>query len=189
VVHLFDDAGSVCRSVAEFLREGAINDETLLVVTSADHWETIAARLETCGHSVDRLVRSSQLTVRDSREMLNAFMKHQRPDRALFDSTVGALVRELSARGRPVRIYGDMVDALAAEGAYDAAVKLERLWNQLVKRERLVLYCGYAAVHFGDPRSAAALRAICRSHSHIKCGPDDELGSFLFQTHVGEPSL
>jgi hypothetical protein len=41
------------------------------------------------------------------------------------------------------------------------------------------LFCGYSAVHFGDPRSAAALQAICRAHTHVRASSDDDLGAFL----------
>ena len=126
-----------------------------------------------------RSSRSGQLTVRDAAETLKTFMRLGRPDRELFEDSVGALIRDLSGRGAPLRIYGEMVNLLAAEGDYRAAHELEELWNDLGRRSAYRLFCGYAAAHFGDPRTLGALRRICASHSQVLSSPQDVLGSFL----------
>jgi hypothetical protein len=98
----------------------------------------------------------------------------------LFAATVEALVEGQTAfRTRPVRIYGEMVDVLAAERQYNAALELEELWNDLAKRHRFTLLCGYTAGHFGDPHNAADLRHICAAHSMVTVDPEDVLASFL----------
>jgi hypothetical protein len=89
------------------------------------------------------------------------------------------LIRQLSANGKPLRIYGEMVNVLAAQGEYQAAHQLEELWNDLGRRNRFTLFCGYAASHFGDPRTAEALHGICDTHSQVLSSPQDVLGSFL----------
>jgi hypothetical protein len=112
---------------------------------------------------------------------LKGFLRRDTPDRALFNATVGALVTELAGSGRPARIYGEMVDVLAAQGAYAAACELEELWNALGTRHPFTLLCGYRAAHFGDPRKADGLRRICAAHSELLSNPSDVLGSFLLR--------
>jgi hypothetical protein len=183
LVQLFDDHRSLVLSVSEFLREGIETGEVLLVVCTADHWNAIAFTLSRSWVRVTEAIECGQLVVRDAAETLDAFMRLDRPDRALFDEHIGALVREraLWAKGwsKPLRIYGEMVDLLAGMDNHRGALELEELWNELAERESFTLFCGYCSAHFGDPHTAHALQAIYRSHSHVRSDARDVLGSFL----------
>jgi hypothetical protein len=183
-VQLFDDLNSLAEAVSAFLLDGFAQGDTLLVVSRHAQWRSIAAQLREAGVPVDDIARSGQLTVRDAADTLKRFMPVGRVDAGLFDRSVGALVRELAFRGKPLRIYGEMVDLLALDADFRAAQRLEELWNELGERQSLTLFCGYSAVNFGDPRTAEALRRICDSHSHVRSNPRDLLGSFLLRTHA-----
>lgn len=184
LVQLFDSPESLADTVSEFLLEGFQRGETLLVVSTQNHWDDMATRLTVQGVSLDDAFGSGQLTMRNASETLRLFMRNGTPDRSLFEASVGQLVRELAARGKGLRIYGEMVDRLAAEGDYRSAQALEELWNGLSERESFVLFCGYSAVNFGDPRNAEALRSICAAHSHVRSNPIDVLASFLLRAHA-----
>jgi hypothetical protein len=178
VVQLFDDDQSLVISVSEFLREGLAAGDTVLVVSTPDHWNAMASKLNG-GIRLTAALEGGQLTVRNAAELLDGFMQGGRPDRGLFNAHVGALVGELARRAKPLRIYGEMVDILAAMDNYHGARQLEELWNELGERESFTLFCGYCAANFGDTRHAAALQAICRSHSHVRADFRDALASFL----------
>jgi hypothetical protein len=178
LVQLFDDDQSLVMLVSEFLSAGLVAGDTVLVVSTPDHWNAMACKLEG-GVRLTAALEGGQLTVRNAAELLDGFMQDGRPDRGLFNAHVGALVRDLASRATPLRIYGEMVDILAAMGNYHGAQQLEELWNELAERESFTLFCGYCAAHFGDPRHAAALKAICRSHSHVRADFRDALASFL----------
>jgi hypothetical protein len=183
LVQLFDSEESLADAVSAFLHEGFTKGETLLVVMDERRWYAVAMRLSSCGVPVDEAIRSGQLTVRDAAETLKRFLRGGRPDDDLFEDTVGAVIRELSAHGRPLRVYGEMVNVLAAHGDYGAAHELEELWNDLGRRSEFRLFCGYTAAHFGDPRTGHSLRLICGSHSQVLSSPEDVLGSFLVHAH------
>jgi hypothetical protein len=72
-----------------------------------------------------------------------------------------------------------MVDILATHGDYWAAEQLEQMWQALSAECSFTLLCGYASAHFADPRTADALAAICRSHTHASVKPTDLLGAWL----------
>ena len=185
LVQLFDDLSSLSDGVARFLHDGFTKGNALLVVATAEHWDAIATRLGARGCTVPEWVQHERLVVLDAHETLASFMKAGRPDAILFDETVGALVRTLSAGGRPLRIYGEMVDVLATEAMYTGARELEDLWNRLAERESFMLFCGYDSSNFGNPVTGAALRSICQLHSRVQCAPGDVLGSFLLHTYAG----
>jgi hypothetical protein len=185
LVQLFDSDESLADAIGAFLHEGFVRGETLLAVMEEQRWYGVAMRLSSRGVPVDEVMRSGQLTVRAAAETLKTFMRLGRPDRHMFEDSVGALIRDLSGRGAPLRIYGEMVNLLAAAGDYRAAHELEELWNDLGRRSAYRLFCGYAAAHFGDPGTLGALRRICASHSQVLSSPQDVLGSFLLNAYVG----
>ena len=179
LVQLFDSDGSLVEAVAAFFAEGLRRNETMLAVMDEERWYSVAMRLGAAGLPIDEALRCGRMTVRSAAHTLKKFMRPDGPDPRLFAASVGTLVSGLAAWGRPIRIYGEMVNVLAAQGEYAAAHELEEFWNTLGMQKELKLFCGYSAAHFGDPIHAEALRRICASHTEVLSSPDDVLGSFL----------
>jgi len=178
-VQLFDSDESRADAVADFFGEGFLNGDSMLAVVDTRHWYAIAMRMVANGLPVDDAMRVGQFVVRDAEATLETFMRRDRPDPRLFVATVGTLVSGLAARGRRLRIYGEMVDVLAAQGDYAAARELEEMWNELGSYRAFTLFCGYNAAHFGDPRNAVDLRRICTAHSDVRSDRRDPLAEFL----------
>ncbi len=185
-VQLFDSTETRAEAVAAFVRDGLLRGEVVLIVLTEEHWDAVARRLRAAEVPVSATQASGQLVVRDAHGTMLVFRRHGVIDRHIFDRTVGALVRRLRAGGNQLRIYGEMVDLLAAEGDYRAAIQLETLWNTLATHEPFTLFCGYSASHFGNPAHAEALGTICGSHTHVRVNPRDMLGSFLVKMHAGD---
>jgi len=183
LVQLFDGPDSLATAVSSFVCEGLAQGDTVLVVSAAERWPSIASRLIELGVSATDCMANGQLVALNAEDLLQQFIKNQRPDPRLFEESVGATVRSLASRPAPLRIYGEMVDILAAKGEYRAAHELEELWNGLAERESFTLFCGYSAEHFGDPRTADSFRSICRAHSCLRLDPRDVLSSFLVQAY------
>jgi len=167
------------RTVSRFLLDGYRSGECLLVAATAAHWALIAESLEKQGCPVGDAVKDGQLTVQDANDTLQAFMRGGVPDPIRFFEAVGSVVRRLGAQDRGLRVYGEMVNILAESGDYDAAYRLEEIWNDLAAHQSLSLFCGYLSAHFSDARTATALGRICRAHTHVQTSPADELAGFL----------
>ncbi len=179
-VQLFDGQDSLTDSVAVFIRDGLQAGDRLLVAMTRQNWDATACRLRGQGLDTSKAMAAGCLTVLDAAATLATFMCNGRPDRERFEGSVGALVHALSDGGR-LRIYGEMVNLLATEGEFRAALELEELWNELGKREPFLLLCGYASVNFGDPKFTDALRMTCRAHSSVRANPRDVLATFLME--------
>jgi hypothetical protein len=175
----FDDDASLAAAVASFAADGWHQGDSLVIVATARHWAAIHPRLEAAGTAVAQAIASGRLIVRDARLTLDMLRRDERIDAVRFDATLASLVRTLAGRGRPVRIFGEIVDLLAAAGDFESAEQLEALWNGLAYRQPFRLLCGYSAATFGDPGSRAALRRVCGAHEHVHTDPGDVLGSFL----------
>jgi MEDS: MEthanogen/methylotroph, DcmR Sensory domain len=180
IVQFFDTTESLGAAVSEFVRDGLVARDTVLVAAGGDTWTNVAARLVRRAVDVNGAVTRRQLVVLDAATTLSRFIASSGPDRARFDSVVGGRVRELARTtcGR-LRIYGEMVDVLAADAEFHAAVALEDLWNQLAQTVAFSLFCGYSSAHFGPQHNAEALQLILRCHSATRVDPEDALASWL----------
>ena len=178
-VQLFDSTPSRAAGISSYLLKGLQHGNSVLVVATPAHWEATKKLLEREGIDIDKAIADGTLTVLDAAATLSKFMRGNAPDPAKLEDVVGGLVGRLAQRPGRLHIYGEMVDVLAETGNYRGAHRLEELWNGIASRTPFELFCGYTSGHFGDHRSAAALRAICDAHAHVHTTPADELGTFL----------
>jgi hypothetical protein len=181
-VQLFDTLPSRAGAVARFVADGLAAGDTVLVVAQPQHWTAIVQEVEKRGCSENAALQSGQLTYLNAANVLQQFLVDGLPNQDGFDHVVGALVRRLAAKGRPLRAYGEMVDLLAAERNFAGALSLEECWNALAGEVPFALFCGYTSAHFAAQKSATALELVCRCHSAVKIDPADELGSWLLSS-------
>lgn len=83
-----------------------------------------------------------------------------------FADIVGSLI--VRARGestRQVRVFGEMVALLWADGDRNGALVLEELWNDLTRRMSFPLLCAYPASFFStDAESVTHVADISSLH-------------------------
>jgi anti-sigma regulatory factor (Ser/Thr protein kinase) len=101
----------------------------------------------------------------DAAETLAGFMRDGRVDRDAFFATVGRVVRQAAATGRPVRAFGEMVALLWEAGDVAGAIELETLWNELQAEVEFSLYCAYRSESVSG--NEGALGQICHLHSAV----------------------
>jgi signal transduction histidine kinase len=90
-----------------------------------------------------------------------------RPDKGRFESTIGPVIRTARGGDRRVLAFGEMVALLYAEGNRDAAIQLEKLWNDLALRETFALLCAYPIASFDDAGHAKPFAEINEAHSGV----------------------
>ena len=181
-LQLFDSRNSLANAVACFADEGLKCGDQVLLVMRPVNWDATAECLRQRGIPLREALASGRLTVLGAAATLQSFMRYGSVDQERFEDTVGTLIHTLSSASGALRVYGEMVDLLAAEGDFRGALELETVWNALRERESFQLFCGYSAVNFGDPRVSEELRLISHAHSHVHTNPSDVLGTFLLQT-------
>lgn len=179
IAQLFDDAASLGESVGAFFEEGYQNGETLLLVARPAHSIATLKWLAAHGYPADDMIASRQLTVLDAATTMGALCLGGRPDPARFEARAASLVRSLLAQGHRLRIYGEIVDLFAERGQFDIAHDLEQMWMALAETCEFAMFCGYQSKHFGDPRSAPSLDALCSLHDHVAAASNDMLATWL----------
>ena len=98
------------------------------------------------------------------------------PSPVAFERVIGGLLDSLGERfpERRIRAFGEMVNILSERGERDAAVELEELWNRLAHTRNFTLLCGYRLDVFDRTSQVDALPDVCRLHTHVAPGPDNE---------------
>ena len=177
IVTFFDSDASRAAAVAAFVLEARSRNEPVAVLATGTHWEAIVgaagdrANVFSCG------LADGTIAFRDAEVLLYEISRAGVPDRALFQAAIAELQRSLP-QGR-MHVYGELVDLLAARGEFDAALRLEQLWNEVLARQPIALLCGYDATVFAPDRATARLGSVCECHTAIRMSPDDTLGNWL----------
>ncbi len=121
----------------------------------------------------------------DAAEVLATFTPAGRIDAEAFRREVGSVVAAAAASGRPVRVYGEMVELLWDAGKVVAALELEELWNAVVREHHCLLMCAYRSTSVSGSDHAEALQRVCRLHSAVIT----PLAGEHLETGCGEPAV
>jgi PAS domain S-box-containing protein len=156
-VRFYDDDDLLLDEVAAFVGQALRTRGRGLVIATPAHCEALAQRLDAL---------AQQVTWLDAEATLATFMVGGQPDRQRFDAVVGTAVAAAGAGGANVHAFGEMVALLCARGQVEAALQLERLWNELAQRMEFSLFCAYPWSLFPTAELADAFQHVCAEHQH-----------------------
>ncbi len=168
-VQVYGDPAELATSVAAFFAAGFDRGHPGVVVAQAEQTQAFARGLAERGWDVEDAESCGLLVTADAEQTLAALLDGDRPSPELFERVVGGLLdrAESGSGGREPRVFGEMVDLLCRRGRPDAAFELEELWNDLGRRRRFSLLCGYQLDVFDPQAQAALLPHLCSLHSHV----------------------
>jgi hypothetical protein len=170
VVQFFGrDEQRLAANVARFLADALTSGGAALVIAGESRRVLFERELASLG-SVWPADWRARVVWRDDAQTLAEFMRDGRPNRERFEATVGAMAEDLSRRFGRVRAYGEMVGRLWNDRSFGAAIALEQLWNELVNRTGVGLFCGYAIDVLGEDFQMPALRAVLMEHGSVVTG-------------------
>ena len=163
----YESDAFLLNSLSAFVSAGLRSGDAVIIVATKKHRETLEELLEGAGLSVVAASASGQYVSLDASELLARFMVDGEPDPARLNELVSPIFATATAGGRRLRIFGEMVALLWAEGKGEAAIRLEELWNQLQEAHPFSLFCGYPISAFGGKALAQSLRDVCETHSRV----------------------
>jgi hypothetical protein len=161
-VQFYNDDVFLIDAVSAFITAGAKENATIIVVATEKHCEELRNTLQALGNSGG----DDKVIYLDAFDLLSDFMVHGWPNQTRFASTVGGIVERAALRG-PVRIFGEMVAVLWAQGKTRAAIRLEELWNELATRHAFSLLCAYPTSSFPDQQNNLSFLQVCDTHTHV----------------------
>lgn len=167
LVEFYEGDGALAESVADHVVPGLRADDAVLVVATERHRHLFEAAVTGAGADVNTARQEGRYVDLDAGGTLSQFMVDGMPDPLRFAASVGRLVAGLASTGRAVRIYGEMVAVLWAEGNVPAALALEDLWNELATLQPFSLLCAYPVTAFDAAETTGSFRAVCEQHALV----------------------
>ena len=163
-VHLLDN---LCTLFAERLSAG----ESVVAAMTKSHRSGVEKRLIAEGIDMSGATKNGRLTILDADQALGEFMEANGPNRERFLVLFGTAIREAEAaalaKNRRVVVFGEMVAVLWAQKKFNAAIRLEELWNELALTHSFYVCCAYPKSEFHGTLKSEPYAKICAQHSEI----------------------
>ncbi len=172
-VQFYSDASFLLDSLSRFV--GSVLGAGDSGVVIAEPWirEELARRLAGRGLDVDAAAAQGRYVALDAAQTLGQFMVNGCADEQRFVELMGPLITRTKAaageHGR-VALFGEMVALLWTEGKTEAALRLEKLWNQISQSHSFSLICAYPLSNFylsGHSEHSGTFLRICAEHSAV----------------------
>lgn len=168
IVQLYWNQLRLIHAVSLFAIQGFERGEALVLVLTPGLRLDLEQRLSREGWDVAYLEETSQLTFLDAETMLSEFMVDGMPDSKFFSNAIGKRIAAVRGDGRWTRIraFGEMVNLLW-DTNLPATIRLEELWNELVAKESLTLFCAYSVSENGNSGRKEFPAALQHAHTHL----------------------
>jgi DNA-binding NarL/FixJ family response regulator len=160
----------VSQLVGTTLRSG----EPVVIVTSEATRHGVAQRLQARQIDLAMLAERGQYIAQDSALALSQVMPEGRPDKERLAEMIRGLDQLRLAlpngpRGR-MTIVGDMSASLCRDGDFEAALEVERIWNELTRALPFFTVCSYSIDCFEHSEGRNRLSSVCAAHSAVTSG-------------------
>jgi signal transduction histidine kinase len=175
-VQFYADDGLLLDGLARFVGAALVVGDAAIVIATAAHRQGLARRLAARGLDLDRAAAGGRYVALDAAETLATFMVDDWPDAERFAARIGGVVRQATSAASSdaprVVAFGEMVALLWAAGAPEAALELERLWNELARTHAFDLHCAYPISLFPRASDADPIARVCAAHTHVTPAED-----------------
>ncbi|MEP6959749.1 MAG: MEDS domain-containing protein [Nitrospirota bacterium] len=161
-VQFYHDDVFLIDAVSAFIRAGYEEHATIIVVVTEQHRKDLRTRFQ----KSDQAEIEATVMYIDAVELLSAFMVDGWPDQTRFIAGLQPILQQATLRG-PIRIFGEMVAVLWAQGNTRGAIRLEDLWNELAANYPFSLLCAYPMSSFPDQKADLSFLQVCHSHTHV----------------------
>lgn len=168
-VQFYEDDAYLVKQVADFIRVGLHAGDAAVVIAAKPRRDELAKRLrEDISRAAARYPRAEQYIALDAADTLSKFMLDGRPDEGRFADFMGPVLRRATDGGNGrLRVFGEMVNLIAANGEHQAAICLEEFWNKLARVQPMSIFCGYRIGAFARAADGQAFLNVCNAHSRI----------------------
>ena len=166
LVQFYEDDGFLIDSLTRWFADGLSAGDSCIYVGTEAHRVSLDQHLNARGVDLDKLCKEGRFVCCDASQVLSTFMVEEWPDEALFIRAIEGVLRRVT-KPREVRVFGEMVALLWADGKRQAAVRLEELWNSFMKTHAISLSCAYPLHSFGTESDAALFLKVCAQHTPV----------------------
>ena len=177
LVQFYEDDLFLINRLADYLGPALADGHTGIAIATGSHLLRLEAALAERGllDSQARATAGTYIALKAER-MLPQIMANGLPDEALFRSAVGKLIGEAARDGSgQVYVYDEMAAILCLPShsaqpprhRQQAALLIERCFNQLLQQLAFSLLCGYPLDAFPSAADARFFDDVCKLHTHV----------------------
>jgi PAS domain S-box-containing protein len=167
VAQFYEDEGFLLDRLAAFIGAGLSAGDACVVIATEPHRRLLERRLQALEQDLDAARACGRYVAMDAAGALSRVMSNGIPDAGRFEEVIAEMVNQAARAGPRVRIYGEMVALLWAEGRFASAIAMERLWNRFREATPLILMCGYPVNGTDTEESLEPFTGICELHSRV----------------------
>jgi PAS domain S-box-containing protein len=167
LVQFYESDAFLVEEVTRFVAAGLRAGDGVIAIATRAHRKDLDEALRAQGIDLVAAGTEGRYIALDAAETLAQVMVDGEPDAARFGNVVGGVVAHAVKRHRHVRAFGEMVALLWADGKRDAALRLEGLWNQLMRTLPFSLLCAYPVAVLRNETESASWLGIWGEHSHV----------------------
>jgi signal transduction histidine kinase len=165
-VELYRDVFPTDR-VADRLHDALSRGVGAAALVTREHGNAVRAELLRRGVDVPAAIGRGQLALLDADAVFEAASTRPGINLQVIRDSVGAPLAAINERYGSSLVFGELVDVFAHAGDRDAAVALERWWNEQLRTAPIDLACGYSLASFPDADSIAHFKHMCEEHGEV----------------------
>jgi PAS domain S-box-containing protein len=171
VVQFYQEDHAPLEELARLIGTSLVSGDAALVIATKAHRDGLERELKARNLDITEAVAEGCYVSLDAAETLSQFMVGSMPDPGLFTEMMGGIIEKAKAAAKDdqpcIVILGEMVALLWAEGKYEAAIRLEQLWNDLANKHSFSLRCVYPMNGFYKDEHSELFMRICAEHSTV----------------------
>jgi hypothetical protein len=170
-VAFYSDDQSLLDGFALFAGTALKCSKAAIVLATERHREALLAMLQASGLDMPAAIEQGRYVALDPAETLSLFMVEGLPDPVRFHKAAVDLIVKTAASvgGDTTRIAacGECAPMLWQNGNAEAAIRVERLWDEIGKSYGVQIFCGYMLASFQGGIGSFVFEKICQVHSAV----------------------
>jgi hypothetical protein len=170
-VGFYSDDASLLDGFTQFIGTALKSGSAAIVIATESHRDSLLLRLQAHGLDIGAAIEHGRYISLDSAETLSTFMVNGMPDPVRFVNVAHDLLlnaaKDAKGETHRVAVCGESVALLWAHGNPEAAIRLEHLWNEIVKSYNVDVFCGYTLGSFQTEPDRYIFQRICAEHSAV----------------------
>jgi len=170
-IQFYSGEGFLLDSLSRFVSTALEAGDSCLILATEAHKDGLAERLKARGVNTDRAAKKGRYVTVDAFQVLAQLIVDGKLSKTRFDSFIREIVLPLNAAAeskmKRVAVGGEIVGLLWAEGKEEAAIELERIWNEVAAQGSYCLRCFYPLASFSDPRQNELFLKLCAEHASV----------------------
>lgn len=170
-VAFYADDASFANGFARFVKSNLRAGNSVVVIGTQQHRASVLARLRAETVDVATAIHRGSYLEADSVESLSRFMTGDMPDESRLTRIATELIMQAAAAGQGrdsrVAMCGELAPVLLAQGNVEGAIRVEQLFDNIVRTRHVDVLCGYLSSTFQPGQNYQAFERVCAEHSAV----------------------